>query len=401
MNSVWLLIIAVAAFLFLVGIVTASLRRRRPLEDATTRYIRALNHLLRGDEASAQEELIQAVRQNTDNIDAYLKLAEIFRLRGDAARAVRIERELLVRSGLTREERMEIEASLGRSYEAQRDWARAAETLRRLTDSDPRNAEYHRSLIRVLESGGEWEGALDARRRSLKVSGESGRRELALVMGWLARRRFAEGKEKEGRSLLKEAFSHDPDCPSALLLRGERAEKAGRLEEAIHSWSQLARKRSQWGELAFRRLEQAHYELGSFEKMVAFFQELLREDAMNVAPRLHLAEILHRKGESDDAIRLLQEGLEIERRSEEARRLRGLLISIHRELGNYAQALAEVERAGWLRQARDNAFRCRACDVEIKEFDWRCPSCGGWGTIRGIGIRVGHDSVGLPFTARA
>jgi len=385
----------------ILGVATWLHRRKpSPREGAQAAYIRGLNHLLRSEDSQAQEWLTRAVRQDTQNVDAYLKLAEIFRRRGDLARALRVERELLVRSRLGRAEREEILASLAFSYETQGDWSKAAETLRKLVELDGQKVSYQRALTRALECGGLWDEALETRRQAAKLEGEPAEKELALVIAWTAGRRFAEGKEKDGRRLLREAFRLDADCPAALLLQGDRAAVGGRLDEATRSWRQLAEKRREWGELAFRRLEQAYYEQGAFERMPEFFQELLREDPLNVGARLHLARLYHRKGEPEEAIRVCREGLALERREEDSRRLESFLVSVLREMGRYREALAEIDRAGGLAAPRGSAYRCKACAAAETEFDWRCTRCGAWGTMRSVGVRAEEVSRRLPAEGR-
>lgn len=366
--------------------------RRRPTEDADRYYVNALNHLLKSEDAEAQEWLTRTVRADSANVDAYLRLAEIFRRRGDAARALRIERELLVRGRLTREQRRDILHGLARTYEARKEWARAVETLRQLLEIEPHNVKHHRALVQALEWCGDWDAALEARRRSVKWEGEAGEKELAVVSAWVAARLHKQGKERDARHLLRESLRLDPHCPAALLLRGEWAEAQQRPEEAIAAWSQVARKKPRWADLAFQRLEQVYYDLGSFEKMTSLFADLLREDPHSVAARLRLAELLHRKGETDDARRLLREGIDLERREGETRRLRLLLVSILRETGNYREALSEIDRAGWLRPAPGRLYSCRSCRAHAKSFDWRCGECGAWGTMRGVTARAAEPS---------
>jgi len=398
----------VNAIYFLVGAAVAlfgvaaylAVRKPHPREDAKASYIRGLNELLRGDEASAQDWLTRAVRSDTRNVDAYLKLAGIFRARGDLQRALRVERELLVRGTINRAERQEILTSLARSYECLGEWAKAGETLARLVEADGANVAHHRALTRAHEMAGNWDAALESRRELAKIGGEAAEKELAMVTARMAERRWEEGRDRDARRLLREAFRLDPDCPAALLLQGDRAARGGRIEEAARSWRQLAEKRPEWGELAFHRLEQAHYEHGSFERMPEFFQDLIRENPANVAARIHLAEIYHRKGESEEALRVLREGLAVARGGDGAARLSLLLVAILRETGRFREALAEIDRGSWIAGAPKSAFRCANCGESAQEFDWRCARCGEWGTSRVAGLRAMNPPVRLSVRNR-
>ena len=84
-------VIGAVAIIAIAVIITLVLRRKRSQKSRSAGlYINALKDLIRGDEDSAFGQLKKVVREDTGNIDAYLRLGDIFRRRGEPARALQM-----------------------------------------------------------------------------------------------------------------------------------------------------------------------------------------------------------------------------------------------------------------------------------------------------------------------
>ena len=86
-------LICVAAILIVAILLIARYRRSQRFRSAGS-YMEALKDLIRGDEESAFRHLKRVVKEDTANIDAYLKLGDIFRRKGEVVRALQIHRQL-------------------------------------------------------------------------------------------------------------------------------------------------------------------------------------------------------------------------------------------------------------------------------------------------------------------
>src|SRR5436309_3519735 len=76
---------------------TAPRREEAPPPPSDAPYKRAITCLIRGDQDGALRYLKDTVRQDTDNVEAYIWLGDLLRTRGEAERALAIHRELSVR----------------------------------------------------------------------------------------------------------------------------------------------------------------------------------------------------------------------------------------------------------------------------------------------------------------
>ena len=81
---------------------TGGERRQGGADDALRR---ALLLVVEREFDAAQEILAGVVRRNSDEIDAYLALARVYRLQGEIGRAIRIHQNLLLRRDLDEEQR--------------------------------------------------------------------------------------------------------------------------------------------------------------------------------------------------------------------------------------------------------------------------------------------------------
>ena len=68
---------------------------------------KALRCVLEGNLDTAEDLLSRAVRIDSDQVDAYLSLARLYRLRGEIGRAIRVHQNLLLRKDLQSEHRDE------------------------------------------------------------------------------------------------------------------------------------------------------------------------------------------------------------------------------------------------------------------------------------------------------
>ena len=74
--------------------------RRKSEEIRSHSYVNALNELIAGNNHKARELFVEAVKFDTNNIDAYLKLGMLYRMENNPAKAFKIHKELTIRPNL-------------------------------------------------------------------------------------------------------------------------------------------------------------------------------------------------------------------------------------------------------------------------------------------------------------
>ncbi len=315
----------------------------RESKDKRPAYIVALGALADGDEDTAFRELMNAVRQDSSNADAYLRLGELFLKRGDAARAHQLHRELAVRGSLPRELMARVQRALAKDLLALGKVdkaAQAAEEAARLDETIPGALE---TLLEIRERLDDTEGAFRVKREIAKRAA-SGRgaagAELSAYrarQGWeLLERGDAKGAER----LLREAQRLDPENRPARWVWGLLQEHQGSYSEAIEAWEGLLRDRSDEAASIFRGLERVHFLDGSFSRMEQTYEKFLRQFPDHADACFGLARFLRRKGQLDDAIDVCRRGTEANPESPE---LRALALALLLQAGRVAEAEGRID----------------------------------------------------------
>jgi len=330
-SGVALLLVA----LVLAGIVAAR-RMRRPRPGARRPpYLVALSALIDGDEETAYREFRNAVRMDSSNVDAYLRLGDLLRGRGDLERALQLHRELTTRRGLDPDTEARVQESLCQDLIALGRWDRAADAAREAIRRARDPSSALELLLSVHERRGDLEEAYRAKREILKRRGGEGGSELCAYRAGQAEKLMASGNLKEAGKLLKEARRLDADEPRARYLWGLLHEKQGDYAEAIDAWEGVLAAHPDGATKLFLALERVHFLNGTFGGMETTYLRFLERVPGHADASFGLARFLRRKGQLDAALSACRRGLESNPRSEP---LRVLLLSLLLQAGRSGEA---------------------------------------------------------------
>lgn len=371
-----LAVLAVAGFLGAIGYAAWILSRdaAAPKPKADPPYERALGALLTGDRDEAVRALVETVREDSGNVDAYIHLGNLLREKGEPERAYRIHRELTARAGhslsrsRTIREAMILDlVALGRAEEA------VAEA-RLLREVERKNGHSLRVVLKAYEAAGEWERAYDIRSEMLRQRGERESSALARYRASIGEIALREGAIEEAKRHFKTALKLERDQPVALLRLGDLYYHTGHAERAILLWKGLASAHPGRGHLVLERLEGAFFDRGRFSEMEQTYEELLGHNPRDARVHMALARWHMKRGASDEALRSLRAALEVAPDSVPARLL---MVQVLRQRGELPRALDEVETA--LKGLADGASTaCGRCGQALEEYWSRCPHCLAW-----------------------
>ena len=372
--DIWYLLGAVVLVAVVVAVVFL-VRRSRRGETADDLYTLGLNYLLAGELDKALDAFKRSVAQNTSNIDAYIRIGDILRQKGQPERAIKVHRELTVRSGLRKDQLMAIYRSLVEDYRAAGEEKKAAGVLEKMLELQKNDPWALRTLIDVHEALEDWDRAASWRRKWQKIQGVDQSHILALYKVEQGRKAVERGREKEGRIRFREAMKLDPGCAAAYLELCDSYIREGREKDALKALRDFVRKAPRQAYLAFDRIHDVLFRIGQYGEVETILSELIEQNPEAVRARLSLAQVYEKKGELDEAIRLCEEALTHDPDSLQAR---AQLIRLYRKRGNVQEALRLAEEMAE-RAAREKAvFVCSQCGYQSDHYFWRCPQCGAW-----------------------
>lgn len=269
-------------------------------------YVQALRDLLDGREEAAFGKLREVVADDTTNVDAYLRLGQILRNYQQPERALQIHKDLTLRAGLSRTQKTAILRQLSIGYRTIGDTATAEKALLELASLDAHDRAVLADLMRIQEQTGRWDEAFATAEKILKIEQNKSKRPLAKIklrqgLALAARREF-----HKARVVFKEAISLDQGLVDAYLAIGDAYVEERRFDDALEFWNKLLTVAPEQADRAVDRLKRTLFELGRYGDIVEFCQGILAKSPKSATARKTLARYYEKKGDSAQAIEMLE-----------------------------------------------------------------------------------------------
>jgi lipopolysaccharide biosynthesis regulator YciM len=309
--------------------------RKRVVSDEDKPYVMALKYMAEGENRLAVEKFKEAVRDNSSNIDAYLKLGTILRNEGLYENAIRIHQDLTLRGNLGTAELIDVKKNLILDYWYLKDYTKAEHYLNQLKDDKNLVDWTTPYLVKILEKKGEWKQAVELLNKSSLSSEQKGKFKIAGLKVKQGQKFVENQEEKDARILFKEAIKTDHKCAEGYLQLGDSYLREGRTTDAISAWTDLCKKVPEKAHLAFDRLEKAWFEKGQFSKIEELYTSMLQDDENNLPAILALSEIYRKKGDFDQSLKLLQEA---QKRDLESDLILSQIAKVRMDKGQYKEA---------------------------------------------------------------
>jgi lipopolysaccharide assembly protein B len=282
----------------------------RPKTTESSLFVEALRDLLDGRQEAAYTKLRQVVADDSTNIEAYLRLGQILRDNNQPARALQIHKDLTLRAGLSRPQKIAILRQLAADYIASGDLVTAEAALKEMLALDSGNFWAHSQMLAIQEKAQQWEAAAETAEQILKLEGNRSKKPLARYLIAQGDQLYKQKEYHKARIAYKEAISLDPSCVQAYLSIGDSYFEEQRLEDAVTFWTKLITAVPDQSHLVIDRLKASLFELGRYGDIADICQEILTHSPGNPAARRTLAEFHQRKGDSEMAIAVLEQLVE-------------------------------------------------------------------------------------------
>jgi lipopolysaccharide biosynthesis regulator YciM len=299
----------------------------------------------------AEQALARVARSRGAPAWAYLALGKLYRTRGEMSRAIRIHQELLLRTDLAKDERLETLVDLANDFRRGGFLRRAIASFEEVLAHDPRNVAALRALARLHADVRDHAAALKAERRVARLEGrDSGPSEAALLVE-MAEAAHAEGRTADARRAVKRALRRDPASVPAWVQLGVLEAELGRAKAALAAWRRVPEIDARSGPQVYPRLAATFAALGRPREQEALLHAVLEQVPDDVGARLALARALATRGETEPALVELRRVLEREPDHLEAHHELGrILIAARREhdaLRAYGELLQRLEHQGF------------------------------------------------------
>ncbi|MEO0019457.1 MAG: tetratricopeptide repeat protein [candidate division WOR-3 bacterium] len=359
------LIIVILALLIvaLYPVVRDFLRQRKK---TLPNYVEGLQLLLDGEVERAKIKLKAAVEEDTGNVDAYVRLGNIFLDQGDFERALQIHESLALRRNLKREEELKVYRALVRDYLKTNRRVKAIPLLEEIVRADRSDLNSIENLLELYIENDSWEKAENL----LK---ECGRIRSPRVARLYAQFGYAFGKvnPQKGIQWLEEALRINPKSGLAHIYLGDLQLAQGETEVAIKTWTKMLDIAPEKNRFVRERLERAYYELGRYEDVAQLYRRLLHRVPHDTSLAVALAEIYAKKEDLAAAIHLLEHS----GKNQDAK-IGIALAELYLRQGNLTEAKEHLDIA--VRELTAGISDCCGCGKKLSQADFQCPECHTW-----------------------
>jgi lipopolysaccharide biosynthesis regulator YciM len=340
-------------------------------------FLKGIQYILSNDHDHAIEEFTKSVQINSDTIETYVALGNLYRSKGDIDRAVRIRQSIILRPNIDPRIRLNALVDLGHDYRKGGLLNRALSTFQQVLGQDPSNVGVLEEMEKIYEEMKDWDNAYRARQRISRITRGDFRHIMAHQLVESGKAFQLKGEPAKAKSLFQKALSTDKKCVDAYLHLGDFHFQNGEYKKAISVWEKLIQVSPQFTFLAYGRLEKAYARMKDLRPVEAFLKKCAAANA-DAFTHLALARYLYNDGDVQDAIKETESALELSPSFWEARKFKGEILL---EKGRQDEALEEYRTLLEHLDVPFLRFQCSNCGFEPSRLQWQCPQCRKWDTI--------------------
>jgi lipopolysaccharide biosynthesis regulator YciM len=344
-------------------------------------YLLGLNFLVSNQVDVAIEELSRAAA-DSDALETHLILGNLYREKGQVARAITLHQGLLQRPRLSKLEHAYVLLCLGLDYRRAGFVDRALETFTEVLKLDPANQYALAHLEKLHADQHQWEQAYEVRKKLIAGAepADASRNDAILAfieneLGLEALKRLSFGA---AAARFRGAIDLDQQAVPAYLNLGDVKMQEGEPSEAVAIWERLVSIAPERAYLTFDRLEAAYRTLAVPGRFPDLCRNLIAANPQDWRARLALSRHLTAQSRPQEALDLLFEALEQNPHA----------LSVHQAIW---QVLLTIDLPPALVQSYVDLTRhsifyldphvCVRCRYRSTELLWQCPHCHEWNTF--------------------
>jgi lipopolysaccharide biosynthesis regulator YciM len=356
----------------------SSSRTSKPPARRDEAFFKGFQYILSNDHDHAIEEFTKSVKVNSDTVETYVALGNLYRSKGEIERAIMIRQSIILRANIEESIRLRALFDLGLDYRKGGLINRALSVFLDVVKRAPEHLEALEEIEKIYEELRDWENAYKTRQRIARIVRGDHEYILAHHQVELGKVFLERGDFIRAKSLFEKAVSTHRECVDAYLHLGDLYLRKKEYKRAVSAWRQVVKLTPHFAFLAYRRLENAYTEINESINIVDFAED---SKALQTDPfvQISLARLHLKKGDTLTAGIHLERVLSHNPAFWEARRLKGEIL-----LDQQDREAIEKEYRELLQQLTmsDVRFQCSRCGFEPKNLQWQCLQCKRWDTIK-------------------
>jgi len=379
-QKLWLSILAAFTIGLIIGHQKSQNKKREKkshTREGDTAFFKGIQYILSNDHDQAIEEFTKSVRVNSDTIETYVALANLYRSKGDIDRAIRIRQNIILRPNIDEQIKLRALFDLGLDYRKGGILNRALETFLDVLKKQPSNLETLEEIEKIYEEMKDWENVYSIRQKIARLASGDHSHILAHHQTEMGKVHQDRGDFSSAKSCFNKAISIHAGCVDAYLHLGDLYFSRQEYKKAIATWKEVVRVAPRFTFLAYRRLEGAYSKMENLKPVEDFLKECAQLDS-DAFTHLALARYLYNEHDYAGAIKEIESALDLDPSFWEARRFLGeILLELNKDedaLDAYRDIIRHLH-VPYLK------FQCANCGFSPNDLQWQCPQCRKWDTI--------------------
>jgi lipopolysaccharide biosynthesis regulator YciM len=336
-----------------------------------TPYLEGLVALLDNNEDMAMKKFKEAVSIDSDLIDAYIKLGDLYRKKGDISKAIQIHQSLTVRAILKKKIEKEVYYALVRDFLAINRTNKAISFLKEILKIDKNDSMARALILKIYENMEHYGDCINVYEdRGFKPKDE---KRLAFYYAAFANNKLknltendTDGK-KDALNLLKKALKISPNSLAALYYLAGYFEQNGEFRKAKEYYLTMINHHPDHVFLIIPKFEKVLFELGSFDEIVIIYEKVFEKNPENFAVGLALASLYEKKNDIESAKDVYRE---LSEKYPKSPLPRLYLLKLMTDDEAVKDEIMELEKS-----IGHHQFKCRNCGYETDKFPFICTRC--------------------------
>lgn len=341
-------------------------------------YFRGLSYIISNETDRALVEFIKVAQMNSTTSEIYLALGQLFRNTGEVDRAIRIHRNLLLRSSLPEDITLQTMFEIGLDYKKAGLIERAGKTFEELHEKAPTYVDVLHELGGIYEVCREWDKAIAVQKKLATLSGnDDSHNILAHLTTEMAKEVEQSGNTNKAVSFYRRAIDINENCMDAWLHLGDLQAKMGKEKEALKSWKKAFELNPDLVTLVVARFPQLSPERVELIRE-EFYQGYLDTYSDNIHFILCYSDFLIDNNRVDEATDWIKQVLAT----------KPDVAGIFTVVSKLVQKTGTSEKYQRFLQDFFNTYKpdrkqyqCCQCGYQLDEVVWKCPKCAHWDTI--------------------
>lgn len=289
-------------------------------------YYEALDQLLIGKLKESYSTLRALIKNDTNNVKAYLKLGQVLREIGKPEKALKVHKNLLIRKDLNSYEKIELLKNISQDYRHLNKIDEAITQSLDIIKLDKHNEWALNELVELYKLVNDWNSSKKYLQIFQKISGELDSRVLGLYVAKQGQIELKKGNFSNSRLLFEEALNMSNDLAVCYKLiadsysieseimynKSEEGDVESFLDDAkdllskaLKMWVKYAQHKPNQSRKVLHLIKDALFTLDRYSEFEFILKDLIERDSRNFDALIDLADYYSSQGENQKSISLL------------------------------------------------------------------------------------------------